>query len=270
MKDFTPHIFISLGESNRRFTLRKTALQTTTDDRQHVISIHIQNLSSKLDRSLQMAWDYAKEYDVEFKYDPERDLFPADLDEFNRIKKEKKKAARQEKIDAAERQKSAYEEEKAARLQAKIKQLEEGTYPFGKHLDEKIEDHPGYAAWLVSKKDEFEKGSILHHAANIIETNFKHVLEAKTTESYVPGHRPEKVSTRIHIKGKVQQVMSFPGYYGYSYWVFIKDENGLCVIAKGSWHAEKGDEVNITAHLKAKEVYKGQDQTIVNRVKVSQ
>jgi hypothetical protein len=256
------HLFIHLEDGARRFTLRKTA---KTGDGTST-SLHVDLLTSKLNTSLAMAYEYAKEMGLDLRYDPTRNIFPADLDVIAQAKRDARLNKKTAKQQREENRQAIYEKARQERRDLQERMLEAGTYPFGKHVNCKIVDHPGYAVWLVEKKSTFDKGSILEFAADVIERKFSHLL-AKAESVYAPGHRPEKEKTRIKIKGKVIRSMSFSSDYGISYWIFIKDETGLCVVAKGGWWADEGAEVDVVATIKAKETYKGQDQTVVNRVK---
>jgi hypothetical protein len=256
------HLFIHLEDGARRFTLRKTA---RTGDGSST-SLHVDLLTSKLGTSLAKAYEYAKEMGLELQYDPARNIFPPDLDAIAQAKRDAKadkKSARQKIID--DRQ-AAFDKARQDRRAASELSLENGIYPFGKYNGERIDSQPGYANWMVEKKATFEKGSLLEYAVGVIERKYAHLL-AKAESVYAPGHRPEKEKTRIQIKGTVIRSMSFSSDYGITYWIFIKDETGLCVVAKGGWWADEGTEVDVVATIKTKETYKGQDQTVVNRVK---
>lgn len=266
-KNFEPHLFIELSDNGRRFTLRKTALQTLVDGSTKVISIHLDILPVKLTDAVAKAQRIAYEEKTVLRYDAKRDQFPEDLD----VVAAEKRAARANRKTKKQIREDAIMEGRANRRAASEANLDNGVFPFGKNAGRKFEDVPDYCSWMVSKKADFEQGSLLEYAAKVIESKYSHLLKAKEP-TFKPGYRSEKEKSRIEITGKVIRVLHFTNTVGWNqiahtYWVFIKDQNGLCVVAKGGWYAEVGDDVNITAFLKAKEIYKGQEQTIVNRVK---
>jgi hypothetical protein len=47
----------------------------------------------------------------------------------------------------------------------------------------------------------------------------------------------------------------------------IDDETGKLIVAKGKWRADVEENVKFKATIKEHGVYKGEEQTIVNRVK---
>lgn len=261
-EEVTPVLYIHHEDGARRFTLRKTA--KTCDGK--TTSLHVDLLTSKLGTSLAKAYEYAKEMGLELQYDPARNIFPADLDAIAQAKRDERVNRKTAKQRAADERQAMFDKARQERREMSERMLEAGTYPFGKYLNGKIEDQPGYAAWLVEKKATFDKGSILEYAAGVIERKYPHLLKKKELD-FSPGHRPEAEKTRIQIKGTVVKSMSFSSDFGRTYWIFIKDEKGRCVVAKGGWWADEGAEVDVSATIKAKETYKGQDQTVVNRVK---
>lgn len=260
---FASHLFIEPSPCNRRFILKRTAETNIFSHggyKKTVTDLFVDQLPPKLTDAIRAAYEYAKVAGLDFKA-PKDGQFPDDLSAITRAKQAVRSSAKQKKLD----QQAAVEKARQDRRTASEQSLENGIYPFGKHIDQKIESQPGYAQWLVEKKATFDKGSILEYAAGVIERKFQHLLKVETP--YESGHRPEADKSRIQIKGTVLKAMSFASDFGRTYWIFIKDEKGLCIVAKGGWWADEGTEVNVSATIKAKETYKGQDQTIVNRVK---
>ena len=261
--EFVSQLFISLDDAQRNFSLRETAIFTSVNGQKTQTSLHVRFLSSVLVEAISEARAVAYENKTEL-VEPKLNEFPPNLRDI----KQAKQKARQEVLENRQREEESirefYAANKAARLQRQKDLIDSGIFSFGKYENDRIDQHADYAAWLVSKKATFVKGSILEYAANAIETKFPQLLEKVT---YSPGHRSEKEKTRIEIKGKVVTARSFATDFGRSYWIFIKDENGFCIVSKGSWWADEGTEVNITAFLKEKTTYQDQDQTIINRVK---
>lgn len=260
---FVPTLFIQMDEGKRHFTLRETAVQTLENGHKRQVSLHVQFLPPVLSDAIQEARAAAYKNKMEFT-EPKKDEFPLNLLDIQQVRKQARMDAAEKRRQEVARELEFHAANKAARLQRQIDLIDRGIFSFGKYENDRIDQHADYAVWLVSKKATFDKGSILEYAANAIETKFPQLLEKVT---YSPGHRPEKEKTRIEIKGKVVTARSFATDFGRSYWIFIKDENGFCIVSKGSWWADEGTEVNITAFLKEKSTYQGQDQTIINRVK---
>lgn len=257
--NFIPHVFVGIGEKGHFFTLRRTYLSVT--GRRAVLSEHIKNLSQDREEAIEEARVYA--YDNGLVLKTHLDELPADLSEIFKRKRGEAAAARAARDTERAAREAAFLAAKAERRKAQEQSLLDGIIPFGVNAGKKIDDLPDFAKWLVNKEEEFEVGSILRFACEVIRIKFNYLLMPSYADTYLDG----SIGLRVNIRGIVEKVLTFDSHWGTTRMVIIKSEDGSCVVAKGKWYTEEGKQVHLQATIKDKSVYRGQKQTSVNRVK---
>lgn len=260
MRNFIPHVFISIGEHGHFFTLRCTQ-ERIIGRGSRVVSYHVQNLSQNADEAFAAAKEYASSRGMILKT-PRAEL-PDNLDEIFKRKRGEVKAARERRKNEKAEREAAFLAAKQEYRKKQEQSILDGVLPFGKHQGKKITDVADYAKWIVSRREEFDPGSILAFAAEVIERDFPQVMASGFNQM----HLPYREGARVEVRGVVKRVTGFDGAYGWTRIVTIQAEGGECVVAKGSWYTEEGKTVRILGTIKEKTEYNGQNQTVINRVK---
>lgn len=167
-------------------------------------------------------------------------------------------ALRKEKEEAAQ---AAYNEQQ-------MQVLRSGVFPdyFRKVRGMQIDDCDAlsFVNWLIAERECFDAGSLIRQVADYISSNYSHLLLPKPMTK---GHCGQQ-GKRAKFDVTVVRRMAFEGFYGLTYFVTMVTEEGHCLISKGSFAADVGQRLQITAFVKSHDEYKGQDQTVVNRVKI--
>lgn len=270
---FKPELYIGIGETHAYYTLRETYLHQQwvggRDGYMHseVRSFHHFNLSTDLDEALAKAEAAAEQMALPLNADRDnlatqmRDIERATAEEL-----ERRRAARaaQEAEWAAERE---------ARKAERLAKITAGTVSFGKYDGSPIEELPaGYLSWLVEKLPEFEDGSLLRALAEVVRDRYAHLLPRRADPNKLIGEEGE----RLELNVEVTRVYAFERPHRVAHWttervyiVTMVTNDGACVVSKStSFSAREGDKLRIKATVKGHDNYKGQAQTVVQRVKL--
>lgn len=273
---FQPKLFIGVGQLGCFFTLRETFLHYVPGRGPYgnavvngvyqgsveVRSFHHYNLSQDPDEA------FAKATEAAAKMGMVLSTTRASLqDELNEIKRAS--AEQREESERLQRERNErWEAERAA--QAARWAMEEadllaaGRIPFGRDAGEHFSDiDPGYLGWMVFKREQFEEGSILRRTADLIATEYRHLLLPEPTNQNYIG----EVGKRIEFEATVVRDYAMHGDWGTTHLVTLVTNDGACVLAKGGWTQVIGAKVRVKATVKRLDEYKGQNQTVVNRVK---
>lgn len=261
--NFIPHVFIGIGRDGHFFTLRQTYQRVIgyQGHIQRVVSEHVKNLSQDADEAFKAAQEYASERGMILK--TKREELPDNLEEIFRRTREQREAARREAEQDREDRRKAYEEAKLARRKETEGKILSGIIPFGQHAGKNMSDVRDYVKWIYDRRDEFEQGSVLEFFCIVVERDFADLLKSE----YVDAYLDYPTGKRVEIKGVVKRVFSFQSDFGVVRYVTILADNGCQVLAKGKWYTEEGKRVRIMGTIKEKSEYKGQKQTVINRVK---
>lgn len=124
-----------------------------------------------------------------------------------------------------------------------------------------------YCTWVVSKKAEFEPFSFMLHLAKTLEEKYPEQLlkEVKLKPRAYFG----EVGKRYDLELTVIKCFGFDGQFGRCYVTTLTDKKGICFnVMSGAFSAQAGDVIKCKATVVAHKPYKGQAQTVINRVKV--
>lgn len=282
-RDFTPTLFVGIGEHYNFFTLRETYLHTTYirgegdmggcvlngvyqgTIQTEVRSFHHQNLSTDADEAWAKALALAEVMGL--KLDGER----ADLD----INMAAIRRASAEELEARERARAAQEAEWAAqraeRELARRQMIEQGRFPFGINEGRPFaEMSQGYLTWIVRKVEDFDADSLLRLVAAKLVADFPQLLlpEPKPTAFWkAPSVRATANVTVTRVHSFSRPKYNAPWVNETVYLAIMVTDAGECLVSKGTSFAPNvGDRFTIKATVKQHDWYNDQAQTVVQRI----
>lgn len=260
---FIPYLFVGVGETGAYFTLRETYLHVWyigSSANKEVRSFHHFNLSQDADEAFEKAKAYADANAIRLK--TSREELDIEMRNIKRMKAEEI-AEREARMRQAEAEALAY---KIERHQAAMRMIEEGKYPIGRYRDSAFTEAPvRYINWLIGAKGEFEEGTIIKALAEAVAERCAHLLLPVADKNKTYG----EVGKRVDFEATVVAKYAFDGYYGVTYIVNTVTPNGECIVYKGgSFAPEVGEKVKAKATVKEHAEYRGQMQTVVQRVKL--
>ncbi len=272
--NFVPELFIGIGETNAFFTLRETYLHEQWVGgaggylSREVRSFHHCNLSQDADAAVAKAEDYAERLCL--KLNTNAEALKSERREIERATAEQLKA----REDRLTQERAEYEAWRATQESERRAQIEEGIIPFGRFSGKTFREVPrGYINWLMDKAEEgeFEAGSLMG-------------LIGLTAIRLCPDLRLPKPIRDLYIgtegrrevfEAVVIRVYDFtrPGF-GWNarpetcYITTLVTAEGACLITfSAAFAPAEGDTVKIKATVKKHDEYKGQAQTVLQRVK---
>lgn len=261
-KNFEPCLFISIGQFNHYFTLRETYLHERHEAGrtiQEVRSTHHFNLSQDANEAYSKAVKFAGEYGM--RLNTTLESLTEEMNEIKRATAEE--LAAREKAEKEKYERWAFEKEQ--NNQQLLEVINAGFFPFGKYQGKAFEKaERSYVYWLIKKQMEFEEGSLLRMVADKIVNDYPELAAPEFLADAYLGQENERLILNVEI---VRQA-SFVGTFGIVYILTMVTPENVCVVSKGSFSAPVGDKLKIKATVKYHDIYNGQAQTVVNRVKV--
>lgn len=265
---FQPKLFIGIGATNAYYTLRETYLhEVHIPGEGEERSFHHYNLSQDADEAIAKATEASREMGIPFECTKEdieqemRDIKRADAEEMERRRA------------AYEAQQKEWEAERAIWKTRQFETINAGFVSFGKYAGEAIETLPrGYLDWLVTKLPEFDEGSLLRELATVVRDHFAAYLPPKAD----PNKHIGEVGERLTLNVDVTRVSKYERPHAVAHWkmetvyiITMVTDDGACLVSKStSFYAHEGDKLHIKATVKAHDDYKGQAQTVVQRIKI--
>ena len=280
---FQPHLFIGIGQNNHYFTLRESYLHhykgAAGTPCTELRSFHHFNLSQNPDEAIAKATEAAERMGLPLH--TTRAQITAQLEEIKRATAAEAKAAQ----DREAQWKAEREEREAANLARWHEQIAEGFFPdcfrnvtvtqsvpnrwhqeFGETIElGAIRDAGvGYLNWLMDKMEagEFEPDSLIALVAQKALETCHHLRLPRPD----PDRHTGVVGKRETFEVTITRVFRFEGFYGVTHFVTMVDKTGCCLLSKGKFNAEVGEMMKIKATVKEHDHYKGQAQTVVQRV----
>lgn len=281
---FSPTLFIGIGKDNHFFTLRETYLHEHTvggRTEYEVRSFHHFNLSQDADEAIAKATAAAEHLGLPLN--TSRTELVEQLNEIKRATAEELRQREEREAQwAAER-----EATQAAHLERWHEQIRNGYFPdcfrncgnaTGKWREyllpngftTSVKERPfesadiSYLNWLMDKNDagEFEQGSLVAMtAARVAE-----LCADKRLPKPDPKRHSGQVGTRSEFSVTVVRVFVYDGYYGPSHFVTMVTDDGCCLMSMGAFKPKVGERLRIKATIKKHDEYRGQAQTVVQRV----
>ena len=279
---YTPQLFIDIGTKGHFYTLRQTYLHAVPGDGPmgnasvngvyqgsfEERSFHHFNLSQEPGEAIEKALDAAAELGVLFRAPTIAEL-SGKLADVHRATADEL-AAREAHYAAMREEWAAQREAEEAEKRAKLLQ---GEITWGQHHGKHFSQVPrGYLAWVVSKRADFEAGSMMRLMADTVADKFAHLLPPVPKLSAFLGEEKQ----RLTIDVEVIRLSSFTrpkfgaDWLTETVWITtMVTSTGECVVVKSTnFRAEDGQRARIKATVKEHAYYGHQAQTYLQRVEV--
>lgn len=284
-REYTPTLFIDVGETGAFFTLRETYLHRTyipgEGDMGNAVvngvyqgtvieeerSFHHQNLSQDADEAWAKAQALAQQMGLQLDGSREdltekmRDIHRATAEELERRAQIR---AEQDAIWAAEREE---------RAKARVQQVVDGIMPFGPHKGKKFDECPrGYLTWMAGKASEFEEGSIIRITAEALRDRFANLLLPTPSSTLHAGEIKQRKVWDVTVLRCAEFKRPMYGAPWRTERVYITTmidkATGACLVVKSPnfGPVSEGEEMKIKATVVDHGDYKGQAQTLLQRV----
>lgn len=282
MKNFTPKLFVGIGETGAFFTLRETYEHKTYSPGEgamgnavvngvyqgschtEIWSFHHFNLSQDADEAFEKAVECSHNMGLELISTRE------ELDFNMREIKRATAAELEERKAREERMKQEWEEQLKVWQEEKIQKIADGIYPIGAFIDKKFEEASvGYINWLINKVETFDAGSILQLMAQAVKERCSHLMLPVAEVDKVVGQPKQRLEFNV----TVTRVASFPVNIGYvtemMYITTMVTDDKVCLVCKSSsFRADVGEKFKMKATVKEHGEYQGQAQTVVQRITI--
>lgn len=277
-QNFTPWLIIGVGSTNAYFTLRETYLHAIPGPNGNAVvngvyqgsydvrSRYLVNLSQDSDEAFAKATEYSEKLGYELR--TKKETLLEELREIQRLTAEEKSQKEREQTELH----AKWEEEYAIRRLEIEKELRNklisGKFVSGPYCDKEFNQASrGYITWLVSNIDEFAEDSLIKLTAELVKERCSDLVLPKPKNDVYSG----VVGKRQTFKATVLRCIPFDGYYGRTYFTTLVDkETGACLLSKsGSFSANEGEELEFKATVKEHGDYKGQSQTVIQRITIN-
>lgn len=269
---FIPKLFIGIGAEQHFFTLRETYIHEFWVGGQggHMErekrSFHHFNLSQDADEAWQKANEASERFGVPLS--GSRETLNEEMAAIKR--------ATASQLAEREAQRLAWAEERAAEraaeLARKIDLINSGVFAFGPFAGEKFVDaEPTYLEWYVDKRNDFEEGSLPRVTADAIVRLAADRLPIKPDPDATIG----EVKQRLEVQVTVTRVFtfyrdSFSGYGSEACHIttMVTPERVCVVVKSGAFCPKVGETLKIRGTVKEHSSYRGQMQTVLQRVAI--
>ena len=259
--DTKKHYYVSVGGTGAMFTLRYAMYES------HAVgTIHIQNLSTDPEIAVAKAEEISRETGIPLQ----RTYLPDNLREIRRRSKEEIEE-QQRKIERQKQErKEEFQRRKQERLDGYKNDLDNGIMPIGKHAGKSFSEIPrDYLEWMTDT--EHDEDSPMHYAAQkVLEFIMNDPLPVPDPESVtgkVKGRYTFNV-TCIAARSFERPAFGFRNGEPVFVTTMVDDEGHCLVCFSTTFKMEVKEQQKIKATVKEHSIYKGQAQTVVQRVKV--
>ncbi|QIQ65274.1 hypothetical protein 19_00005 [Pseudomonas phage Epa19] len=283
---FAPHLFISVGATGAFYTLRETYEHETYirgggpmggavvngvyqgQVHREVRSLHHFNLSQNLDEAISKAEAFAESAGLELRFD--RDTLGAEMRTIERASAE---ALERRKREQEERE-AAWAAEREAAQAERLAMLAKGIFPVGPYRGKEFREAPrDYLTWLGRGYERFEEGSIMRTLGLVVALKVPELLLPEPHPELHLGEPKKRLSFRVTVVRSAY--FDRPAYGSYDRYervyvtTMVESVTGACLVVKSpSFSAEPGAELTIKGTVKEHTEYKGQAQTVLQRVVV--
>ena len=273
---FSPSMFIAVGETAAFFTLRERYLSERWVGGKDgfmsktIAHSHVQNLAQDAEEALAKAQAIAESTGV-----PLEITDVSVLDKMMREIHRADAAERQRRLEARQAQETEWAQLRVAQDQAKRELISKGVIPFGQHRGLKFAEAPrGYITWLIKSIADFEAGSLMLMLAEAVRDTCSHLVLPDPHPSLMLGGLKERLLLDVIItKVRSFERPVFGSYIGAMerVWVttMVDKVSGACVVSRApKFMGEEGAELRIKGTVVKHDDYKGQAQTLVQRVMI--
>lgn len=273
---FTSTLFIGIGSKNCFFTLRETYEHVSYGRDANgfcgtlngvfvgtrsveIRSSHHFNLSQNADEAFEKATAYAAANGIRLTTTLES--LDAELNEIKRSTAAEQAA----RIARQEAQEAEWAAEQAKQEAAKYALLDSGVYPFGQFYNKPLREASiSYINWLVSSIDSFEPQTLIHDVAIAVKAVCVDLILPTPNNEYVGEEKQ-----RLTFDAVVVRRAGYEGAFGYVSIITLVTDAGVCLVSKStSFSASVGDKLKFKATIKGHDAYRGQSQTLIQRIAV--
>lgn len=278
---FVPTLLIGVGELGCFFTLRETYLHAVPGPGPmgnavvngvyqgsfEVRSRHVKNLSQDPDEAFEKAQEASERMGL--KLTTSRDSLREEMNAIHRANAaelERRERERKEREDRWAAERAAEEEEKRQTILG-------GKFAFGPYAGKEFHEAPrGYISWLIDTLPDFEEAGLMRLTAQEVARRVPHLALPKPKPDLYVGEPKKRMTFDVTVVRRYTFARD-----AYSGWgietvhiiTMIDRATGACLVSKsGAFYAEEGEELKIKATVKEHAEYRGQAQTVVQRIAV--
>ena len=280
--NFQPKLFIGVGLKNHYFTLRETYAHPVKGEGDfggavvngeyqgffEVRSFHHQNLSQNSKEAYEKAIEISE--NLGLLLDASESAMEEQLAEIHKRNREQMEAARK----AEEKEKEEYLALKAEQHQQDLEKIKSGIIPIGKHFGKKFQEvDRTYLNWLIKNMDNFDKESIIFKLAEAVKETMPEMEYPEPKKDLHIGEIKQRLTLNVFVSKsfgvEVPDNYSYAGMKLLYITTMIDVDSGACIVVmSSSFSAKEGTNIKIVGTVKEHSEYKGQAQTILQRVKV--
>jgi len=271
---FIPKLLIGVGLTGAYFTLRETYEHKTyirgegdmggcinNGVYQGSVSVEIRsfhhcNLSQDADEAFEKAVVASEQMAIPLY--TTRESLTAEMRDIQRSNAEQL-AEHQRKM---EEQNAFWKEQERIRMEQYLEVIAAGVFPIGNYAGKSFRDVPvSYINWYMNTK--FDNELMLEIQKAVVATCEDLKLPATNPTQTIgsPGLRLEFKNVTVIRQG------GFNTDFGWCNCITMVTSDGTCLVSMGKFNANVGEKFCFKATVKSHKEYRGQAQTIVNRVK---
>ena len=270
--NFTPQLFIGIGETHAFFTLRETYLHHVPGfpgepGHLEVRSHHLRNLSQDPDEAFEKATEASHASGM--KLTTTRERLETEMREIQRASREEQERRARLKWEEDAR----WAAERAAQEQQKREMVLSGRFAFGPYAEKPFHEAPrGYLTWLARTLPSFEEGSLIQLTAQEVSRRCADLLLPEPKPDLYLGTPKERRTFSVTVLRCFDFVRpSFSGYGSERVFIvtMVDKATGACLVSKSpAFSAKEGEELTLKATVKEHSQFRGQAQTIIQRIVV--
>lgn len=282
---FVPTLFIGVGELGCFFTLRETYLHAALGPGPmgnavvngvyqgsfEVRSSHVKNLSQDPDEAFEKAQEASERLGL--KLTTSRDSLREEMNAIHRANAAELERRERERKEREDRWAAERAAERAAEEEEKRQTILGGKFAFGPYAGKEFHEAPrGYIRWLIDTLPDFEEGGLMRLTAQEVARRVPHLALPKPKPDLYVGEPKKRMTFDVTVVRRYTFARDAWNGYGIEtvhIITMIDRATGACLVSKsGAFYAEEGEELKIKATVKEHAEYRGQAQTVVQRVAV--
>lgn len=279
--NFTPQLFIGIGETHAFFTLRETYLHAVPGPGSYgnavvngvyqgsfeVRSYHLRNLSQDADEAFEKATEASHASGM--KLTTTRERIQEEMRDIQRAGREEMERRAREQKDREDR----WAAERAAQEQQKREMVLSGRFAFGPYAEKPFHEAPrGYLTWLARTLPSFEEGSLIQLTAQEVSRVCADRLLPEPKPDLYLGTPKERRTFSVTVLRCFSFLRgSFNGYGTETVFIvtMVDKDTGACLVSKSpAFSAKEGEELTLKATIKEHSQYREQAQTLIQRIVV--
>ncbi|CAO77798.1 hypothetical protein [Pseudomonas virus Yua] len=232
-----------------------------------VRSCHVKNLSQDPDEAFEKAQEASERMGL--KLTTSRDSLREEMNAIHRANAAELERREREQKEREDR----WAAERAAEEEAKRQTILGGKFAFGPYVGKEFHEAPrGYISWLIDTLPDFEEGGLMRLTAQEVARRVPHLALPKPKPGLYVGEPKKRQTFDVTVVRRYSFARDAWNGYGIEtvhIITMIDKATGACLVAKsGAFYAEEGEELKIKATVKEHAEYRGQAQTVVQRIAV--